>query len=128
MSSGSSGLRLRRRLTAGWTSLATAGPPRIQPLMCLLSPRSVLGAEESLLLVPHGPALVPRHLTAVIAGKIKHIHFQKESKYTLLPTIRVLPLCSQSLEPIEPLAKWAEALKAIANVSEWVISMRRRGY
>ncbi len=39
MSSGSSGLRLRRRLTAGWTSLATAGPPRIQPLMCLLSPR-----------------------------------------------------------------------------------------
>ncbi len=28
-------------------SLATAGPPRKQPLMCLLSPHSALGAEES---------------------------------------------------------------------------------
>ncbi len=42
--------------------------------------------------------------TAVIADKIKCIHFQKESKCPFLPTICVLPLCSQSLKlnPLHP--------------------------
>ncbi len=76
-------------------------------------------------LVPHGPTLVPGCPTAVIADKIKHIQFQKESKYPLLPTISVLPLCSQSLEPIQPLATWAEAWQAIPGVSEWIMATRR---
>ncbi len=42
--------------------------------------------------------------TAVIADKIKHIHFQKESKNLFLPTISVLNLCSQSAQPFQPLA------------------------
>ncbi len=96
--------------------------------MCLLSPRSALGAEESVLLVSHGPTLAPGRPTAVIADKIKHIQFQKESKYPLLPTISVMPLCSQSLEPIQPLATWAEAWRAIPSVSEWVRAMIARGY
>ncbi len=58
-------------------SLATAGPPRKLPLMCLLQPRSALGAEESMLLVPHRPTLAPGSPTAVIADKIQHIHSQK---------------------------------------------------
>ncbi len=91
--------------------------------MCLLSPRSVLGAEESVLLVSHGPTLAPGRPTAVIADKIKHIQFQKESKYPLLPTISIMPLCSQSLEPIQPLATRAEAWQAIPGVSEWVRAM-----
>ncbi len=60
----------------------------------------------------------PGHPIAVIADKIKHIHFQKESKYPLLPTIRVLLLCSQSLELLQPLATQAEAWQAIPGVSE----------
>ncbi len=32
----------------------------------------------------------------LIVDKIKHIHFQKESKNLFLPTISILPLCSQS--------------------------------
>ncbi len=85
-------------------NLATAGPPCKQPLMCLLPPRLTLGAEESVFLVPHGPTIVPRCLTAVIADKIKHLHFHKESKSIFLPTISVLPLCSQSLHLFQPLA------------------------
>ncbi len=50
-------------------SLATAGPPRMQTLMCLSPPRLMLGAEESVFLV-----------TAAIADKIKHIHFQKREQ------------------------------------------------
>ncbi len=96
--------------------------------MCLWSPRSALCAEESVLLVPHGPTLAPGCPTAVIADKIKHIHFQKESKYPHLPTISVLLLCSLSLEPFQPLAKQAEACQAIPGVSEWVMAMIRRGY
>ncbi len=83
--------------------------PRKQSLMCLLSSRSALDAEGRVLLVPHGPTLAPVRPTAVIEDKIKRIHFQKESKYTLLPTISFLPLCSQSLELFQPLATWAEA-------------------
>ncbi len=81
------------------------------------------------LLVHHGPTLCqPGHPTAVIADKIKHIYLQKESKYTLLPNTSVLPLCSQSLELFQPLAKWAEAWQAIPSVSEWVMAMIRWGY
>ncbi len=72
--------------------LATAEPPRKQPLMCLSPPRLMLGAEESVFLVPHGPTIAPRCPTAVIVDKIKHIHFQKESKNLFLPTISFLPL------------------------------------
>ncbi len=79
-------------------------------------------------LVPHGPTLAPGRPTAVIADKIKHIQIQKESKYPLLPTISVLPLCSQSLEPIQPLATRAEAWQAIPGVSEWIMATIRRGY
>ncbi len=110
------------------SSLATAGPPRKQPLTCLLSPRSALGTALSVLLVPHGPTLAPVHPTALIAEKIMHKHYQKESKYTLLPTISVLPLCSQSLASIQPLATRAEAWQAIPGVSKWIMATMRWGY
>ncbi len=84
--------------------------------------------KEEGLLVPHGPTLAPGRPTAVIADKIKHIHFKKESKYPLLPTISVLPLCSHSLELFQPLATWAEAWRAIPGVSEWVMATIRWGY
>ncbi len=109
-------------------NIATAGPSRKQSLMCFLLPRSVLGSEESVLLVPHGPTLAPGRPTTVIADKIKHIHFQKESKYPPLPTISVLPLCSQSLEPFQSLATRAEAWQAIPGVSEWVMATIRQGH
>ncbi len=86
---------------------------RKQPLMCLSLPRLTLGAEESVFLVPHGPTIAPRCPTAVIADKIKRMHFQKESKSIFLPTISVLPLCSQSSQPFQPLATWVEAWQAI---------------
>ncbi len=106
------------------SSLTTARSPRKQSLVCLLSHRSELGAEESVLLVPHGPTLAPGRPTAVMADKIKHIHFQKESKYPLLPTISLL-LGSQSLKLFQPLATWAEAWQAIPGVSEWVMATIR---
>ncbi len=90
-------------------SLATAGPPRKQPLLCLLPPRLALGTEESVFMDPHGPTIAPRCLTAVIVDKIKHMHFQKQSKNICLHTISALPLCSQSAQPFQPLATWAEA-------------------
>ncbi len=86
------------------SSLATTGPPCIRPLMC--NPLSA--GCRGVFLVPHGPTLAPGCLTAVIADKIKHIHFQKESKCPFLPTISVLPLCSQSLKLFQPLATRAE--------------------
>ncbi len=96
--------------------------------MCLFSPGSALGAEESVLLIPHVPTFAPGRPTAVIADKIKHIHVQKESKYPLLPNITILPLCSQYLELFQPLAMQAEAWQAIHGVSEWVMAPIRRGY
>ncbi len=41
-------------------SLATTGPPRKQPLMCLLPPRLALSAEESVFMDPQGPTIAPR--------------------------------------------------------------------
>ncbi len=84
--------------------------------------------QRKVLLVPHGLTLAPARPTAVIADKIKCIQFQKERKYPLMPTISVLHLCSQSLEPFQPLATWAEAWQAIPGVSEWVIATIRQGY
>ncbi len=97
---------------------------RKQPLMCLLPPHFALGAEESVFFIPHGPGC----LTAEIVEKIKRIHFQKESKSLFLPTISILLLCSQSLEPFQPLATRAKAWQAIPGVSEWVMATIRRGY
>ncbi len=85
-------------------------------IMCLLPPRLALGAEESVFLVPHRPTLFARVSDHCDSGQNKHIHFQKENKSLFLPTISVLPLCSQSLEPFQPLAK-----QIIPGVSEWVM-------
>ncbi len=63
-----------------------------------------------------------------MAEKIKHKHFQKENKLPFLPPISVLPLCSQSAQPFQPLATWAEARQAIPSVSAWVRNTVRRGY
>ncbi len=45
-----------------------------------------------------------------------------------MPPISVLPLCSQSAQPFQPLATWAEAWQAIPGVSAWVMNTVRRGY
>ncbi len=74
---------------------------------------------------PHGPTQVS---VEIKVDKIKHIHFQKESKNIFLSTISVLPLCSQSAQSFQPLAMWAEPWQAIPGVSMWVITTVRRGY
>ncbi len=106
-----------------WTSCGglcwTAGPPRKQPLLYLSPPRLALGAEESVFMDPYGTTIAPRSPTAVIADKIKRIYFQKESKNLFLPTISVLPLCSQSAQLFQPLAMRAEAWQAIPGESTW---------
>ncbi len=104
-------------------SLVAAGPSRKQSLMCLLSPRSAMGAKKMCYVFPTGPRQGVRAL-----GHNKTHTFWKESKCLLLPTISTLPLCSQSLELFKPLSTRAEAWKAIPGVSEWVMAMIRRGY
>ncbi len=64
----------------------------------------------------------------MIADKTKHIHFQKERKFPFLLPISILPLSSQSAQPFQPLATWAEACQAIPVVSAWVMNTVRRGY
>ncbi len=54
-------------------SLTTAGPPA-NGLSCL---SHHLAEEKNVFLVPHWPATAPRCVTAVVADKIKHKHFQK---------------------------------------------------
>ncbi len=76
----------------------------------------------------YGPTISPRCPTAVIGDKIKHIHFQKEITNIVLPTISILPLCSQSTQPFQPLATRAKAWQAISCVSTWVMTTVRRGY
>ncbi len=71
-------------------------------------------------LVPHGPTLAPGCPTVVTADRIKHIHFHLQ--------IHSLPLCSQSIQPFQPLATQAEVWQAIPGVSEWVMAVIRRGY
>ncbi len=89
----------------------------------------VLGAEESVFMDPHGPTIAPRCPTGRYfdSGQNK-THFQKESKNLFLPTISVLPLCSQSAQLFQPLAMRAEDWHAIPGVSTWVMTMVRRGY
>ncbi len=99
--------RKERKQKEEGPGLATTGPPRNQPLLCLSPPRLTMGAEESVFMDPHGPTIAPMCPTAVTADKIKHIHFQKESKNLFLPTISVLPLCSQSAQPFQPFATQA---------------------
>ncbi len=94
-------------------SSSSWGSPTKQPLMCLSLPRLTLGAAESVFL---------------IVDKIKHIHFQKESKNLFLPTISILPLCSQSAQPFQPLATPVETWEAIPGVSAWVMTTVRQGY
>ncbi len=109
-------------------SLATTGPPRKQPLLYISPPPLVLGTEESVFMDPHGPTIAPRCPTATIADKIKSIHFQKESKNLFLPTISILPLCSQSAQLFQTLAMRAEAWQAILGVLTLVMTKVRRGY
>ncbi len=85
-------------------------------------------AEGSVFMDPHGPTIAPRCPTTVIADKIKHIYFQKESKYLFLPTISVMPLCSQSALPFQNLATRAEAWHAIPGVSTWAMNTVKRDY
>ncbi len=115
--------RKERKQKEEGPGLATTGPPRNQPLLCLSPPRLTMGAEESVFMDPHGPTIAPMCPTAVTADKIKHIHFQKESKNLFLPTISVLPLCSQSAQPFQPFAT-----QAIPVVSTCVMTAVRWGY
>ncbi len=75
-----------------------------------------------------GPVQVPKQLSAVIVGKIKHKHSQKESKFPLPCLTSTLPPCSRSLEFIQPLAMQAEAWQAIPGMSEWVMGIIKQGY
>ncbi len=54
--------------------------------------------------------------------------FSKESTNIFLPTISVLPLCSQSVQQFQPLATRAKAWQAIPGVSTWVMTMVKQGY
>ncbi len=73
--------------------------------------------------------IAPTQPIAVIARKIKHKHFQKESIFPL-------PLISSVTSPhgdpppelIRPLATRAEAWQAIPGVSDWVLGIIKRGY
>ncbi len=101
-------------------SLATAGPPRKKPLMCLSSTslsvgcrgKNVFGSSQA-------------HYSAQVSDRCdsgqnkKHMPFQKESKNIFLPTISIMPLCSQSAQPFHPLATRAEAWQAIPGASAW---------
>ncbi|KAI2654443.1 ORF V: Enzymatic polyprotein [Labeo rohita] len=69
--------------------------------------------------------LVPTQPIAVIANKIKHKHFQKESKFPLPNTKGA---SSQPPEPIIPLATRVDAWQAIPGVSEWVMGIIKEGY
>ncbi len=55
------------------------------------------------------------------SGQKKHIFSKREQK-SLLPTISVLPLCSQSAQLFQPLATRAEAWQAIPGVSTWIMN------
>ncbi len=74
-----------------------------------------------------GPVqIVPTQRIAVMARKIKHKHFQKESTFLLSrasgPREHGLPL-----ETIQPLATRTEAWQAISGVLDGVMALQRRG-
>ncbi len=77
-----------------------------------------------------GPVLKAATQTAaVIAGKIKHKHFQKESKFPLsLITSVKSPHGDPAPKLIQPLATRAEAWQAIPGVSDWVLGTIKQGY
>ncbi len=104
-----------------WTTLQAVS------IVSLAAPPSA-GRRGSVFMDPHGPTIAPRCPNAVIADKIKHIHFQKKSKNLFLPTISVLPLCSQSAQPFQFLATQAEAWQAIPGLSTWVMTTVRQSY
>ncbi len=72
-----------------------------------------------------GPVLkVPTQRAAVTARKIKHKHFQKESKFPLPLVMSVRsPHGDLPLEPIQPLATRAKDWQAIPGVSDWVLGI-----
>ncbi len=61
------------------------------------------------------------------SGQNKRHTFSKRERKSFLPTISVLPLCSQSAQPFQPFATRAEAWQAIPGVSTWVMTTVRRG-
>ncbi len=98
-------------------------PPRKQPLLCLSSARlgkCVHGSSRA-----HYSAQVSDHCDS---GQNKTHTFSKREQNLFLPTISVLPLCSQSAQPFQPLATRAEAWQAIPGVSKGVMTTVRRGY
>ncbi len=101
-------------------SPTAAGPPLKKPLLCLLVPCSVPGADFH---------MAPTQPIAVIERKIKHKHIQQNSTFPL-PLITSLrpPLGGLSLETIQPLATRVEDWQAIPRVSNWVLGIIKRGY
>ncbi len=105
-------------------SPVTAEPPRKQPLLCLSPSRLALGTKES---VVHGSSRA--HYRAQVSNRCDsrqnktHTFSKREQKSFFLPTISVLPLCSQYAQPFKPLATRAgEAWQAIPGVSTWVMT------
>ncbi len=105
-----------------------------KPLLCLLAPRSVPGADGRVLVkntvVNIGSFhIAPTQAIAVIARKIKHKHIQKESTFPLpLIMSQRPPPSGLPLETIQPLATLAEACQAIPEVSDWVLGIIKQGY
>ncbi len=93
----------------------------------LLAPRSLPGAE-GIVSVATGSVQATMQLSAVIAEKIKHKHYQKESNFPLPSLTSALPPCSWPLDFFQTLVRRAEAWQAIPGVSEWVMGIIKRGY
>ncbi len=95
-------------------SPAAAGPPLKKPLLCLLVPHSVPGADGRVLVkntvVNIGSFhIMPTQPITVIARKIKHKHIKNESTFPLPLIMSLTPLDGLPLETIQPFATWAEA-------------------
>ncbi len=91
------------------SSDATIPPQTHQLFFCFQLPQICVNSADS-----QTSTKVSGCPNAVIADKIKHKHFQKESKLPFLPPISVLPLCSQSAQPFQPLSTRADAWQAIS--------------
>ncbi len=100
----SSSLRLHKSQTASHLSLATSHN-------ALCRGKCVFGSS----LVRNSAQVSDR----CDSGQNK-TQFSKESKLPFLPPISILPLCSQSAQPFQPLAMRAEAWQAIPGVSTWL--------
>ncbi len=122
-------IRKRKRLRP-----ALAGPALKKPLLYLLAPRSVPSADGIVFVKNYVVNVGSFHIApiqsiGVIARKLKHKHFQKESTFAL-PLITSLgdPLGGLPLETIQHLATHAEVWQAIPGVSKWVLGIIKRGY